>query len=264
MRTPCKLCGKPSVARELCNKHYRAFMAYGDPIESKNLRGVPFNRRYTVDPQSGCWVWIGSTNQDGYGLWSAHGEKRAHRASFVLHHGVIPKGMHVLHTCDNPGCVNPDHLRLGTHQDNMADLRKKGRAYGAAGETNKAAKLTERQAIQIMSDSRSCGVIATEYGVSSATIDNIRNGKTWAHIFSESTKNARVASGRNKPVSEATVLSMRESHTQTEIAAHLGISQSRVSTILRAYGASRGKHTSFGKGHGTGGRRRAPPAGLVT
>ncbi len=232
MITPCTICGKPSIARALCRRHYRAFMAYGDPLETKNLRGVSFSHRYTVDTQTGCWCWIGGTDQCGYGCWAAYGETRAHRASYILHRGAIPVGLHVLHTCDNPGCVNPEHLRLGTHQDNI-----------------------EAQAIQIMGDARVSERIAAEYGVDRATVDNIRNGKSWSHIFDEDIKKARIAAGRNKLVDEPKIVSMGGSHTQMQIAEHFGISQSRVSTILRAYGASRGRHTAYGKGHGLGGRK---------
>lgn len=182
MRTPCSICGEPSVGREFCKKHYRAFMKYGDPLKSANLRGVPFHERYQVDPKTGCWLWIGATVTCGYGIWVAHGERNAHRGSWVMHNGPIPKGMHVLHKCDNPGCVNPDHLRLGTHQDNMRDLREKGRAYGAKGEANFSAKLSEQQVLAILCDPRAIRVIAEEFGMTQSSIQNIKNGKTWKHV----------------------------------------------------------------------------------
>jgi len=75
-----------------------------------------------------CWLWIGSTNQDGYGRFNIGGKLGgAHRYSFELHTGEIPEGMHVLHTCDTPACVRPDHLFLGTHSDNMQDMYRKRR-----------------------------------------------------------------------------------------------------------------------------------------
>lgn len=181
MRTPCTECGEPSVGRGYCKNHYRAFMKYGDPNGRANLRGVPFERRYTIDDK-GCWFWIGSTDTCGYGIWKAHGQRSAHRASYVLHKGEIPPGMHVLHKCDQPNCVNPDHLRLGTHQENMADLRAKGRAYGASGATNLSAKLTEAQAIAILTDTRRTSVIAKEYELTQASVMNIKKGKTWKHL----------------------------------------------------------------------------------
>jgi hypothetical protein len=83
--------------------------------------------RARVTTSDGCWSWLGSTTSDGYGCISAFGELRAHRASWVLHHGPIPSGMHVLHRCDNPPCTNPDHLFLGTIADNNRDRNRKGR-----------------------------------------------------------------------------------------------------------------------------------------
>lgn len=76
-----------------------------------------------------CWLWQASTNSDGYGQFQLYGRPwRAHRASWTLHIGPIPEGLHVLHSCDTPLCINPSHLRLGTHQENMQDrvLRKTG------------------------------------------------------------------------------------------------------------------------------------------
>ena len=180
MRTPCKECGKPSVGREYCKAHYRAFMKYGDPNYKVNMRGVPFERRYTIDKD--CWLWIGSTDTCGYGIWVAHGQRYAHRASYVRHKGAIPPGLHVMHTCDHPNCVNPEHLKAGTHQENMADLRAKGRAYGAEGESNLSAKITEAQAVAIIKDARSVKEIAEHYGLTKSSIVNIKKGKTWSYL----------------------------------------------------------------------------------
>lgn len=83
-------------------------------------------------PAAGCWRWMGSLNQDGYGQIGFTSRKliHAHRAAWLLTHGEIPRGLQVLHTCDNPPCVNPAHLWLGTHADNMADASRKGRLRG--------------------------------------------------------------------------------------------------------------------------------------
>ena len=232
MQTPCTICAKPSVARALCKKHYRAFMAYGDPLEAKNLRGVPFERRYTVDPQSKCWLWIGSTDTCGYGVWHAHGEHSAHRASYVMNVGPIG-GLHVLHKCDQPNCVNPEHLSLGTHQDNMADLRAKGRAYGAKGAANFGAKLNETQVLAIMSDPRSCAEISKQYGVTATMVDKIRNGKSWTHLFDESVKVDRLAAGPTKLSPSDRTAIAADPRKQVDIAAAYGVSQGFVSAIKR-------------------------------
>lgn len=98
---------------------------------------IPLDQRFWRDvmpePNSGCWIWIGSTKPNGYGHISdrSNGRKSiyAHRVSWELHHGVIPDGMIVCHKCDFPQCVNPDHLFLGSHADNMRDCSRKGRIH---------------------------------------------------------------------------------------------------------------------------------------
>lgn len=111
----------------LCGTHYSRLRRTGttdDPPapmtdEQRLLAGAP-NR-----PSGACWIWTGPTNNHGYGRFG--GSRYAHRVSYQLAHGPIPPGMVVLHRCDNPPCVNPDHLSLGTQRDNVRDMVTKGR-----------------------------------------------------------------------------------------------------------------------------------------
>jgi hypothetical protein len=103
-----------------------------------------------VQKTEACWNWTGFLNWDGYGQISNHGKtRRAHRIAWELTRGSIPKGKLVLHTCDNPPCVNPDHLYLGTDLDNARDRDRRGRRIAPKGESNGRSKLTTEQIIEI-------------------------------------------------------------------------------------------------------------------
>lgn len=135
--------------------------------------------QHTPEPNSGCWLWIGACDRKGNGKVQVSGVAwYAHRASFTLHRGPIPGGMHVLHKCDTPACINPEHLFLGSNADNHLDKIAKGRH--AFGMGNAAHKLTEAQVAAIRFDARTQQVIADSYGVSPSTISLIKLGKTWA------------------------------------------------------------------------------------
>ena len=228
----CPICPRPSFGRGLCKPHYRAFLKYGDPSARSNARGLPFEERYEK-LENGCWEWMWGKNTSGYGAYAALGQKAAHRVAWVRAFGAIPTGLHVLHRCDNPACVNPDHLFLGTHQDNMADLRVKGRAYAAKGEANMSAKLTRTQVLQIMADPRTCTEIAAEYGINATSVDNIRNGKTWSHLFNEEVRKERRSNGRRHLSPEERAAVFRDPRTQMVIAGEFGVSQTTVSKIKR-------------------------------
>lgn len=142
-----------------------------------------FKDKFNIDP-NGCWIWNKFKLKSGYGT-TAQNKKTylAHRLSYLLHVGMIPKGLWVLHKCDNPSCVNPDHLFLGTHQDNTDDKVSKGRQL--RGDSHNMSKLTEDEitAIREFPKFRGAGVIlAKRYDVTPSMISYIRNGKSWKHL----------------------------------------------------------------------------------
>lgn len=135
------------------------------------------------EPNSGCWLFDGYVDAAGYGAIRERKKSgkilKAHRASFVCFVGPIKKGLHVLHSCDTRCCVNPNHLWLGTHSDNMADMAKKGRSGSRAGESHNKAKLNEKTVLNIFYSSIGCTTLSREIGISETTIKDIRNKKIW-------------------------------------------------------------------------------------
>ena len=145
-----------------------------------------FDKFWTPEPNSGCWIWIGARATDkGYGKFHINGSPMlAHRASWTLYRGDVPPRMCVLHKCDIPACVNPDHLFIGSLSDNTRDSMKKGRYFRPSGELCGAAKLTEKQVEQIrhlIAGGLPQYEIAAMFGVSNHVISQIKLGKTWKH-----------------------------------------------------------------------------------
>jgi hypothetical protein len=137
-----------------------------------------------VEKTKTCWVWRGCCDQKGYGHIKASGKNQAaHRVSFKLHFGSVPKGTHVLHKCDNPPCIRPDHLFSGTASDNSRDASIKGRLV--RGEHHHSSKLRESQVVQIRK-LRSAGAtlrsLAERYNVSCVTVHHIHHRLIWKHV----------------------------------------------------------------------------------
>jgi hypothetical protein len=128
-----------------------------------------------------CWRWVGSTSITGYGRLSFSGGcKQAHRVAWHLTHGPVPDGLCVLHRCDNPPCVNPAHLFLGTHLDNVRDCFAKGRGRPPHSERHNKAKLTLAAVAVIRSSPHeSSQSLAHRFGVTTRTIWLVRSGRTW-------------------------------------------------------------------------------------
>ncbi len=133
-----------------------------------------------------CWLWNGAINNMGYGMINIGNRhaKTAHRISWLLNIGEIPPGMCVLHHCDNPKCVNPNHLFLGTQKENAIDREQKGRS--PLGEQRPNAKLSNNDVIEIkkliINGKLSLRAISRKYNVCLATIRQIVTGRTWSHV----------------------------------------------------------------------------------
>lgn len=151
-----------------------------------------FESRFTPEPNTGCWLWSGVPNADGYGQFfvgerndPGHRNLIAHRASWEMGVGEIPDGAVLCHRCDNPACVNPAHLFLGGHCDNRSDCIRKGRARYARGEKAGRAVLTEDQVHEVRALFRlgiSKKAIARRFGVNKGAVYGILKGQTWAWL----------------------------------------------------------------------------------
>lgn len=151
-----------------------------------------FDEKWKLDPQTGCWVWTAycTGGDGGYGRirvrieneWKMRG---AHRIAWELYIGQIPPRLLVCHHCDNPPCVNPAHLFLGTDADNMADRDRKERRTAPKGEQNGEAKLSESEALQVLrrkTTGQRLIDVAAEFGVSVPQVSRIWRGDSWSHL----------------------------------------------------------------------------------
>lgn len=131
---------------------------------------------------SGCWEWARTRDKDGYGKIRVKGiMQMAHRVSYEYFDGEIQEGLIVRHKCDNPCCINPEHLELGTHKDNAWDAIRRNRR-STRGEDNVRAKLTPEEVLQIYNDQRGCVELSKVYHVRPAAISKIERGQTWQHV----------------------------------------------------------------------------------
>lgn len=141
-----------------------------------------------VQKTDSCWLWLGGRNNKGYGFLGVRGRNTlAHRFSYEIHHGPIPDGLLVCHTCDVPACVRPDHLWLGTVKQNADDMVRKGRGrnYRAEGVDNPRAKLTEqsvRDMRLLYSHGHSLTALATLFNVTRHMVWLIVTRRSWQHI----------------------------------------------------------------------------------
>lgn len=140
-----------------------------------------------TDDQNSCWEWTAAGDREGYGHFKISGRQyRAARVSYFLSTGDQPGGRLILHSCDNPRCVNPIHLRAGTAADNAVDMKTRNRSARLLGETNSAAKLTETDVLWIRERHKHSRVsyasTARKFGVSEGLIGCIIRRENWQHL----------------------------------------------------------------------------------
>ena len=189
-------------------------------------------------PESGCWIWEGTAVPRGYGTITIRAGVTgyAHRSSWEARNGTIPDGMFVCHRCDTPSCVNPDHLFLGTHDDNMLDMRMKGRS--PVGERHPSAVLSKSDVYEIRGSSEPYRILASRYGVSRSAISAARVGKNWGHIEG----NAAPVGPRSRFVS----LLEKGPMTTQQVAESLGISRRvAASNLSKLFGRGKVSRTPF-------------------
>lgn len=184
-------CTRKYYAVGWCEMHYRRVKKYGHPEGGGTNHGPPeerFWRGVSRGSTTECWAYVRGPNRGRYGLFQVGGKGSphvgAHRYSFELHYGPVPVGLVVMHSCDNPRCVNPAHLSAGTPKQNTADMIAKGRrsALAPVGERNGKSVITAEVARQIKASAKSNADLARHFGVSPNTVRGVRTGRTWAHV----------------------------------------------------------------------------------
>lgn len=178
---PCSQPGCDTAAKSkgLCHKHYTRLRRTGSPENTKHSQISAVERFWAsvVKTEDGCWGWDGHVGTGGYGWFNAEGRHhKASRFSYRLHHQRDPGHLFVLHRCDNPPCVRPDHLFLGTHRDNMIDMTRKGRGSAVPGERHPAARLSDAECAAMRALAARgwrCKEIAEAYGMSKTHTRNI-------------------------------------------------------------------------------------------
>ena len=212
------------------------------------MNGIEFWNNVKKSGPDDCWEWQRGKNEKGYGLLTLTGVKhtqKAHRVAWMLTYGPIQPGVHVLHTCDNPGCCNPYHLFTGTNLDNVKDKMAKGRMQ--KGEKTSKAKLTEDMVrairLEYIETQTSCEKLAERYPVNPSSIFLVLTYRSWPHVAPELKEKIimrpqvrRGADTARSKLSADQVLEIRQKVTDGEtlkaLAAEYGVARGSVWKIM--------------------------------
>lgn len=188
----CQRCGAPFSAKpsEIARSN-RSFCSTRCFSDARRGVAVATPGRFwrKVEKTQGCWIWTGAKKTGGYGVAIRNGRQiGAHRLAWQLTYGPIGAGLEVCHRCDMPACVRPDHLFLGTHAENMADMKQKGRGRMVReqrGEANRYARLTDakvREIRALYAQGQTKAGLGRLYGVNEFTIRCVVERRTWKHV----------------------------------------------------------------------------------
>lgn len=175
-------CERELRARGFCATHYARFKRNGTerPFKTARVSERMIRRGWTVT-ESGCWEWNGTRSAENYGSISVGNKTRlTHRLAYETWVGPIPEGNVVRHKCDNPPCMRPEHLEVGTYRDNTQDMIERGRsAWHKSSHLAKLSWAKVREARLLASEGRSARELAEDFGVGYTTMCRVLSGKTW-------------------------------------------------------------------------------------
>lgn len=181
----CEQCGlvfsrkdKPGLA--LATFRRLRFCSYTCSNKAHEYGPAKFLSFFDSADVDACWEWTGPRTGKNYGIFHMRKQRfSAHRYSYELFNGPIPNGLHILHQCDNPPCVNPTHLHIGTHQQNMREAKERNRFRHNSGDKHHLAKLTAAQVAEIRSSNEPAKEAAERLGLHFSQIYRIRRGDQW-------------------------------------------------------------------------------------